>query len=217
MTNSNHSLKLLEAGIVNLLHLGEDAEGIVGIAAQMGDGIAVGIASEGCTVCLATVLVAGAIGLQSALAHHAFADDECRLVLHSLSLLDGTAYLLHIVAVNLYHLPLQCAVLGGSILVHHHIGLGGELYVVGIIEHDEVVQSQRSCYACSTHAYLLLYASIADIGIDGLLAEGRIAGACSQELGGNGSTYCVGMTLSQGAGTILNAALDAYFGVTGCG
>ena len=163
---------------------------------------------------LAVALVAGAVLLEGALAHDALADDEGRLALDGLGGLDGLADLGGVVAVDLEDLPAEGAVLGGRVFVHHHLGLGGELDVVGIIEHDKVVQAEDAGDAGRALGDLLLHAAVGDVGVDGLLGEGRVAGVGGQELGGDGGAYGVGVALAERAAGILNATRRVELGVT---
>ena len=162
------------------------------------------VAAEGSTVGGAVALVAAAVGLAGTLAHDAVADDEARTLLLSLCLLDGLANLVNVVAVDLLHIPAPCLIFLGGVLAGHHLGLCGELDVVGVVEHDEVVQSQVAGNTACTLRNLLLHAAVGDVGVDGLVHH--VAQTGLQELGGNGSTYGEGVALSEGTGGVLNAA-----------
>ena len=158
---------------------------------------------------LATAFVAATVCLKSALAHDAVTDNEGGLASDSLRLVECLTYLSHIVSVDVEHFPSEGTVLGSRIFVSHDAGFCGELDVVCIIEHDEVVESQVSCDAGSSLTYFLLYAAIADIGVDGFLLEGRIACFCVEELGSDGSTYGIGVALSKRTAAVLDASLIA--------
>ena len=101
----------------------------------------------------------------------------------------------------------------GRVLGGHFLGFSGELYVVGIIEHDEVIQSQRAGNAACALGYFFLDAAIRDVGVDGL--RHHFGETCLQEFGGDGSTYGKGVSLPQRAGSVLNAAHDVPFRVPG--
>ena len=150
-----------------------------------------------------------------ALAHDALADDEGGLALHGLGLLDGGADLGGVVAVDDLHVPTEGAVLGGRVLIHDDLGLRGELDVVGVVEHHEVVQTQRTGDTGSALGDFLLHATVGDVGVDGFLREARVAGVGSQELGGDGGAHGVGVALAEGTGGVLDAARRVKLGVTG--
>ena len=69
------------------------------------------------------------------------ADDQAWTIGFLLSILDGFANQVNVVTIDLLYVPSPCFVFLGGILIGHHFGLGGELDIVGIIEHDEVVES----------------------------------------------------------------------------
>ena len=166
---------------------------------------------------LAVALIAGAVLLERALAHDGLADDECGLASDGLGLLDGSADLGSIVAVDLEDLPAECAVLGCGVLVHHLGGLGAELDVIAVIEHHDVVQTQCACDAGCSLRDLLLHAAVGDVDVDGLLGEGGVAGVRGQELGSDGSTDAEGVALTQRAAGVLDATLGVGLGVSRCG
>ncbi len=210
MTLGHDVLQLRQTGLVHLIHLGVDDERLVGVATEVLHRVAVCVASERCAVCSARTLVTAAVGLARSLSHHAFADDEGRLVLHLLGLVKGVTYLVHFVAVYLYHVPFQGAVFGGGVLVHHHGGLRGELYVVGVVEHDEVVKGEVAGYARRSHAYLFLHTTVADVGIYGLLAERGVASLGGEELGCYGGSHGVCVALAERTGTVLYSPCVAH-------
>ena len=161
----------------------------------------------------AVALIAAAVGLAGTLTHDAVANDEAGALLLGLSLLDGFAYLLHVVAVNLLYIPSPCLVLLGGVLGGHDLGAGRELYVVGIVEHDEVVQTQIACNTAGTLRDFLLHAAIRDVGIDGLVHD--VAQASLQELGSDGSTHGERVALSEGTAGVLDATSQFALRVTG--
>ena len=62
-----------------------------------------------------------------------------------------------------------------------------------------------------------MYAAVADVTVDGFLAESGVACVCGQEFGCDGGAHGIGMTLSQGAGGVLDAALGVKLGVSAGG
>ena len=141
-------LEFLSASVEDFLHFVPDEECVVGVCSEVFDGIAVCVASQRCAVCPAVALVAAAVGLQCSLAHDAVAYDEGGLAADFLCGIKCLAYFCYVVAVYAEDFPSQCAVLGGCVLVGYYACLCGELYVVGVIEHYQIVQSQCACYAC---------------------------------------------------------------------
>ena len=167
-------------------------------------------------MCLAVAFVGRVVILAGTLTHNALADDERRTFLFLLGGFDGLANLLAIVTVDLDDVPTPCTILHGRIFSHDVLGLCRELDVVRVVEHDEIVQTQMAGDASAALRDFLLYATVRDVCVDGLLGERRIAGAGSQELGGNGSTYGKGVALSQRTGSVLDTAFDVNLGVSGC-
>ena len=130
-----------------------------------------------------------------------------------MSLLDGLADLIHIVTVDLLHEPAPSLIFLGSILTGHHLCLSRELDIVGIVEHDEVVETEVTGSTASTLRDLLLYATIRDVSVDGLVHH--VAQTSLQELSGDGSTHSEAVTLTKRTGCVLDAALNLALGVTG--
>ena len=144
ITLSADSLEFLSTLGVEFLYLGEDLEWILGVTTQVLHGVDIGITAQGSTVCLAVGLVRSAVSLEGTLTHDALTDDEGRLAFYLLCSLDGRTDLGCIVTIDFDDLPALCAVLGSSVLSHYLLGLGRELDVVAVIEHDEVVQAQHA-------------------------------------------------------------------------
>ena len=125
--------------------------------------------------------------------------------------------MLNIVSVYLNDLPSASTIPHGGIFAGHDICLGGELNVVGIVEHDKVVEPKIACNAGSSKAYFLLNATIAYIGVDSLLLECWVASLGIEELCSNGSTNGIGVTLSKRTAAVLDATFVAYLRMTWCG
>ena len=206
-----------KACLVEGSHFGEDDKRSVGVAAKVGDGVAIGIAAEGRSVRLAAAFVAAAVGLKGSLAHDAVTDDEGWFPRDGLGFCECLAYLCHIVAVDVEYFPTKGAVSGCRVFAGHNGCLGGELDVVGIVEHDEVVQPQVACDAGCAGTDFFLYAAVADVGIYGFLPEGWVARLGIKELCSDGCAHGIGVPLSQGTAAVLDAPLVAYFGMSGRG
>ena len=168
--------------IVELLYFREDSEWVVGIAAEVFHRIYIGIASERCAMCLYAVFVAAAVGLACALGHDGVTDDEGGAVLFPVGsgecLTDG----IRVVAVD----------------IHDGSAFGGELYVVGIVEHDEVVQSECACQSSDFCADAFLDASVGDVGVYLVLHHG-VSEACLEEFLCHGGSCGIGVSLSERA------------------
>ena len=208
--------QLFAAAVVEPADIGEYLEGILRVAAQVLDGVYVCIAAQRCTVGCAAVLVAAAVGLACALAHHGMANDEGGGVLYGLRLLKGAADLLNIIAVNLEYLPAPGLVFLCYILAGYILHLGRELDVVAVVEHNQVVQLQVASQTACALRNLFLDTAVGNVGIYGLVHH-LLAQARCQEFGCDGCAHGKGMALSQRTGGVLNASLHAHFGVAGSG
>ena len=83
-----------------------------------------------------------------------------------------------------------------------HFAYGcGKLDVVGIVKHNQVVQSQRTGNTSGSLRNLFLDATIGYICVDRLIHD--VTQACFQELGGDSSTYGVSVALSQRTGCVF--------------
>ena len=138
-----HCGKLLTTCVVECYHLGEECEGLLGVTAQVGDGSldACTCIGEGLTVGRNLILERLSLGCYQALTHNGMTDNECRLLCRSVSSGQSLANLVDIVSIDIQHLPTPSAILHCNILVVHLITLGRELNIVGIVEHNEVVES----------------------------------------------------------------------------
>ncbi len=140
-------------------------------------------------------------------------DNQAGTLLLSLCLLDGFANLVDIVAVNLLHIPSPSLILLGGVLAGYHFCLGRQLNIVGIIEHDEVVQSEVTGNTACALGNLFLYATVRDVGIDGLVHD--VAQTSLQEFGSDGCTHSERVSLTEGTAGVLDAAFNLALGVTG--
>ena len=92
---------------------------------------------------LAVGLIRRTVGLESTLTHDTLTDDEGGLAFYLLCLVESLANLIDVVTVDLEYLPTKSTILGGCVLVHNFLGLGRELDVVAVVEHDEVVKTEN--------------------------------------------------------------------------
>ena len=124
-----------------------------------------------------------------------------------------TGYGLAVRTVDLDDIPVPCAILGGDILGVYCIDHRGELHLVGVIEHDKVVQTQITGDTAGTLRNLLLDTAVGDEGI-GLMRYG-LTEACHEETLGDCRTDGHDMTLTQRAGGVLDAAQWVQLGMSG--
>ena len=150
VTLSADGLEFLSTFGVEFLYLGEYLEWVLWVAAKVLDCVDESIATKRGTVGLAVGLVRRTVSLQGTLAHDALTDDEGWLAFYLLCLVESLADLVDIVAVDFEYLPAKSTILGCCVLVHDVLGLGRELDVVAVVEHDEVVQTEHRSYTCST-------------------------------------------------------------------
>ena len=112
-----------------------------------------------------------------------------------LSSVEGFANLVDIITIYLYYVPSPRLILGGGVLAHDHSALCRELDVVGVVEHDEVVEAEVAGDASDTLTYFLLNATIRDVSIN-LVLHDRLAKSCLEELLCHGSTGGDSVSLS---------------------
>ncbi len=201
--------------VVYFAALVENGERIVGVTAQIA--YRCGDIGSGRRQRLAVgrnlVLEALALGRACTLAHDRAADDERRTLGLGAGLVERGADLGYVVAVDLDDLPVPCAVLGRHILGVDLVAARRELYVVGIVIHDEVRQSQMSGYASHTLRNLLLHRAVRDVGVG--LVRRPLAEACGHEALDYRGTQSHGVSLTQRTRRILDAAHDIDLGMTG--
>ena len=210
---SHNLLQFLSTLGIESLYLRENLERILGIGTQVLHRVDIGVATEGSTVGSAVALVGRTVGLLGTLTHHTVTDDQARTLLLCLGLLDGLADLVDVVTVNLLNEPAPGFILLGSVLAGHHLCTCRELDIIGVIEHDQVVETQVTGDTACTLRDLLLHTTVGDVGVDGLVHH--VAQTSLQELSGDGSTHGEAVTLSEGTGCVLDTALNLALGVTG--
>ena len=198
-------------------HSREIGEGIVGISTQISDGSGeVGTGSaQWLTVGGDLALEGGAFSIDGALAHDGFTDDDCRLVLLGDCGIESGPESGQISAVDFQYIPTPGAVLGGGVFGSNIIGDCGELDVVGVVEHHQVVQSQLAGDTAGTLGNFLLDAAIGDES-EVIMSHPVTEPAC-EELVGDGRTDGEYMALAQRAGGVFNAPGWIHFGMSGSG
>ena len=183
------------------------------VAAEILHRVHESLAAKRSTVGLAVALIAGVIVLAGTLAHDAVPDDERGTLGLGLRLAEGFTNLVAVVAVYLLDKPSPRLIFLGRVFHGHHLGLCGELDVVGIIEHDEVVEAQCAGDAACALRDFLLHAAVGDVGIDGLAHH--VAQTGLEKFGGDGGTHGKRVPLSQRPGSVLDAAGEFTLGVAG--
>jgi len=88
------------------------------------------------------ILIAGTVCCDGTLAHNGLANDQGRFAFDSFGLLDGGTEFGYVTAFGLKDFPTPGFVLGSGVFASHGRGISGQLDVVGIIKHDQVVESQ---------------------------------------------------------------------------
>ena len=119
-------------------------EGVFNVATKVLYRIYIGVATKWCTMGLYVMFIACAIGFAGSLAHDSVADDESGAFLFLVCKDESSAYLFRVVSVDVEYIPTPSTILHLGIFIHYRITLGRELYLVGIVEHDKVVQVKQA-------------------------------------------------------------------------
>ena len=196
---------------------GEGGEGVGWVAAEVGDGFGeVGAGgAEGLAVGGDFFLEGLPLGVQGALSHDGFSHDEGWPVLLRESGIEGSPEGLEVTSIHFNHVPAPGLVLGGGIFGGDFGGGGGELDVVGIVEHHEVVQAEGSGDASGALGDFFLDAAVGDEGVVGV--GHPVAEAGLEEFVGDCGAHGENVALAEGAGGVFDAPLDVEFGVAGGG
>ncbi len=119
----------------------------------------------------------------------------------------------NIAAVNCQNIPVPGAIFSGSVFVGNVVNFSGKLNVVGVVEHNQVAQTEMAGNASGTLRNLFLNTAVGNISIS-------FMGNNIAELG-NEHTFCQSatnghyMTLAKRAGGVLYAAVNVELGVAG--
>ena len=161
---------MLQTSVIERLYLGEDLEGLAGITTEVLHRTFEACAGcrEGLAVGVDTILVVLTIRSDGPTPHDGLADDQSGLADGSLSLLERCADLVGTATIDLDDVPAPSLVLSSYIFAVDLFDGRGELDIIGIIVHDEVVQPQMPCDTTCTLGDLLLDTTIGDIGVDRL-------------------------------------------------
>ena len=210
-----HCCKLLATCVVECYHLGEECEGLLGVTTQVGDCSLDACAriGEGLTVGRNLVLVAAAICGTRTLTHQRMADDEGGALALALSGDEGCLNLLGVVAVDVQHVPVPRTILGCDILAVHLLDGRRELYVVCVVEHNEVAQAEVTCYAAYALRNLLLDTTIGDEGVD--FVRCPLAKAVCHDALSDCCAESHSVSLSERAAGVLDTVEEVNLGVSG--
>ena len=138
------ALQFGSASGVKLGYFRKDSERIFRVTAQVLDCIYISVAAQRSTVCSAVGFVAAAVCLACTFTHYGVTDNQRRTLSFGFSLVECAADGICIVTVDCDDFPAPCLVFLCCIFDGYIFRFGGKLDVVCIIEHDEVVQSQRT-------------------------------------------------------------------------
>ena len=202
--------------VIQFLHFGEDHERIGRVASEVLDGLlkrSAGFA-ERSTVRGALAFPVSTFRGDAALTHGRVTDDDRRATFLRFRFDDGLTDGVGIIARDLLYVPTPCCVLSGYIFGGHFAATCGELDGVGVVEHNEVIQTQVTCQTACTLRDLLLHAAVRDEGVNGRVVDGTVA--LVEPFGSNRCTDSEGVTLTQRTGGVLDHALDLTLGVTRC-
>ena len=137
---------LISALGIKCFYLVKDYPGILGIAAQVLNGLAVVGArlAQRVAVSAALALKVLALGCHSAAAHDGAADDDGGTLFLGECFVQCVGQSGGVGTVTLDDVPIPRTVLHGGIFVAHGVTVGRELHSVAVVEHDQVVQPQIS-------------------------------------------------------------------------
>ena len=138
-----------------------------------------------------------AIGTHSALSHSRVTDDQRRLLGLGISLGESRANLIDVVAVDLDNVPIPRTILSRNILGINLINLGRELYVVGIVVHNQVSKAQVTSNTTYTLRDLLLHGTVRDERV--CLVRHPLAKTSNHKALSDSSTYGHSVALTQRA------------------
>ena len=218
----NHSLmlrspraQLLATLCIQLLSLREHLERILGIATQALDrccNIDTSLTKR-LTVSRNQILAARSISTDCALAHHGLTNDQRRTLLLVVSRLQCLTNLIFRVAVDAYHSPAPSLVLSYNILSINLLNRCRELNIVGIVVHNQIVQTEVAGQTTDTLRNLLLNTTVRDVGVG--LVSSPLAKACCNESLSNSRSNSHRVALTQRTRRVLDTACHIQLRVAG--
>ncbi len=116
-------------------------------------------------------------------------------------------------SVDFQHVPVPCLVFPGDILAVHGVDHRGELYLIAVVEHDEVAQAQITGYAAGALGNLLLDATVGDES-ESLMGH-DVPETGLEEAFSDRAPYGHRMALAQRTGGVLDSAAGVKLGMSG--
>ena len=187
----------------------ENDERVGRITIQVLDCIYISVATERSTVSSTVGFVAAAVCLTCTFTHYSLTDNQRRTFFFSLCFFDSGTDFIRIVTVDAKYVPAPCFIFHGSVFNGHIFRFGRKLDVVGVIEHNQIVQTQCTGNASGTLRNFFLDTTVGDVSIDCLVHH--LVEPGFEEFGSNSGTYCEGVSLPQRTGSIFYTAHDVYF------
>ena len=163
-------------------------------------------------MCGHLVFVVALVCTHSTLTHDRVTDDQGRTGCFGFRFGQCPADFRHIVSVDRDDFPAPCFVFHGYVFSRHFAYGCGKLDVVGIVEHDQVVQSQRTGNTSGSLGNLFLDATVGNICINRLIHN--VTQTRLQELSGDSGTYSIGVALSQRTGCVFYTTHHVDFGMS---
>ena len=137
------------------------------------------------------------MGITTTLSHDTLSDNQRRPFLFCYGIVQSLPYLVDIITIYRYHVPIPSTILHCGVFIRHRVALCRQLDIVGVIEHNQVVELQEAGNTTCTLRYFLLNAAVTNIRVYLLLIERVVAKMGSKELGRNCRTDCIAMPLAE--------------------
>ena len=207
--------QLLATLCIQLLNLGEDLERILGITTQALNRRSYinTCLAQRLTVSRNQILAARTIGTNCTLTHHGLTNDQCRTLLLLVCCLQCRTNLILRMTVDAHYTPAPSLIFSYNILSINLLNRGRELNIVGIVVHNQIVQTQVTSQTTYTLRYLLLDTTVRDICI-GLVSSPLAKTGCDKALG-DSRTDCHSVTLTQRTRRVLDTTSYIQLGMTG--
>ena len=158
-----------------------------------------------------TIFIVLPISTYGTTTHDGLADDEGWLAYRCFGFTKCLANSIGTATIDFKHMPAPSLVLCNYIFAIYLLDGSGELDVVSVIVHDEVIESEMPCDTTSTLRDFFLDASIRDVGVDGLAHDP--AQTMGEELCCDGCTDSEGMSLPKRPRGVFDPTKDIYLGV----
>ena len=160
-------------------------------------------------MCSTVGFVAAAVCLACAFTHNGFTDNQGRALFFCLCFFDSCTDFVRIITIDAEYVPSPCFIFHGSVFNGYIFRFCRKLNIVGVVEHDQVVQSQCTGNASGTLRDFFLNTTIGNVCVNSLIHY--FIEACFQEFSCDSGTYSESMSLSQRTGSIFDTTHDVYF------